>query len=985
MADDYTGNLLTAGTVAVGGWVEGTIETAGDEDWFAVQLEAGVEYRIDLEGSDTGGGTLADPLLRWLHDDSDAGVRGTRDDDGGSGRNARQVFTPDESGTYYISANGAGTGTGTYKLSVTQVNPPPPAPDPPAVQDPLPDVAANSGTPGVVTVGGSVTGEIGTAGDEDWFAVQLEAGVEYRIDLEGSDTGGGTLADPLLRWLHDDSGAGIPGTRSDGGGDGRNARQVFTPDESGTYYISANGAGSVTGTYKLSVTQVNPPPDDLPASATTTGTVAVGGLATGEIETAGDEDWFAVTLEAGRFYRFDLEGGSANRGTLEDPYLRGIYDAEGTAIPGTSNDNANIHLSSRVEFAADADGTYYVAAGGARGHTGTYTLSVETIPDDYAANETTTGTLAVGGSAAGEIDMRGDRDWFAVTLEAGRTYRIDLEGSFGNRGTLRDPFLRGIYAADGSAIADTRNDNDGWGLDAGLLFTPEADGTYYIAAGGSESSIGTYALSVEDVTDDYPADNTTTGMVAPGGSVEGIVETPDDRDWFAVELEADLIYRIDLECRPAAPNGLSDPYLYGIYDADGALISGTSDDNLGAGQNARVWFIPEADGTYYIAAGSDHRYTGAYTLSVSAGMTVPTDDHPADTTATGTLAVDSPAEGAIEIPGDVDWFAVTLEEGRFYRFHLEGRATADGTLQASYLRGVYDANGNAIGGTSSGDGGSRVWFTPEADGTYYVGAGGYGDHTGAYTLSVEVVADDRPADTTATDTVTVGGSVIGSIDAPHDEDWFMVTLQAGQLYDVVLEGSWTQMGTLQAPRLRGIYDANGDAIPGTVDGSPAHTVYSSSVPFTPDTDGTYYVAAGAVGTDIGTYTLFVKAIPDDETAADTTTTGTVSVGGSVTDELETAGDRDWHATTLQAGQQYQIDLKGSHTADGTLQFPYLRGIHDGDGNLIDGTSDFGGGDGLNARVTFTPDAAGTYYVAAGAFEYVPTGITGTYTLSIEEL
>ena len=58
MADDYTHDLLTTGAVTVGGSVQGTIETAGDEDWSAVELEAGVEYRIDLKGSDTGGGTL---------------------------------------------------------------------------------------------------------------------------------------------------------------------------------------------------------------------------------------------------------------------------------------------------------------------------------------------------------------------------------------------------------------------------------------------------------------------------------------------------------------------------------------------------------------------------------------------------------------------------------------------------------------------------------------------------------------------------------------------------------------------------------------------------------------------------------------------------------------------------------------------------------------------------------------------------------------
>ena len=60
--------------------------------------------------------------------------------------------------------------------------------------------------------------------------------------------------------------------------------------------------------------------------------------------------------------------------------------------------------------------------------------------------------------------------------------------------------------------------------------------------------------------------------------------------------------------------------------------------------------------------------------------------------------------------------------------------------------------------------------------------------------------------------------------------------------------------------------------------------------------------------------------------------------------------------------------------------PFLRGIFDENGNWISGTGDDDGGEGYNSRVTFTPDATGTYYVAAGAFGY----LEGTYTLSVEE-
>ena len=47
-------------------------------------------------------------------------------------------------------------------------------------------------------VGETATGDIGTARDRDWFAVELVAGREYQIDLRGSPTDDGTLSDPRL-------------------------------------------------------------------------------------------------------------------------------------------------------------------------------------------------------------------------------------------------------------------------------------------------------------------------------------------------------------------------------------------------------------------------------------------------------------------------------------------------------------------------------------------------------------------------------------------------------------------------------------------------------------------------------------------------------------------------------------------------------------------------------------------------------------------
>ena len=68
------------------------------------------------------------------------------------------------------------------------------------------------------------------------------------------------------------------------------------------------------------------------------------------------------------------------------------------------------------------------------------------MPDDYVATTQTTGTVSVGGTATGEVERGRDRDWFAVELEAGRTYTDRPErGSETADGTLRDPYLRGIH------------------------------------------------------------------------------------------------------------------------------------------------------------------------------------------------------------------------------------------------------------------------------------------------------------------------------------------------------------------------------------------------------------------------------------------------------------------------------------------------------------------------------------------------------------
>lgn len=124
------------------------------------------------------------------------------------------------------------------------------------------------------------------------------------------------------------------------------------------------------------------------------------------------------------------------------------------------------------------------------------------IPNDTS----TTATLSLGGTYAGEIETVGDEDWVAVTLQAGVTYSIQMLGSTVGQGTLVDPFIKGLYDADGNSLG--RSDDDGAGnRNSQLVFTPSETGTYYVSAGAWETEIGTYTMRLTEYEPEPPTIN----------------------------------------------------------------------------------------------------------------------------------------------------------------------------------------------------------------------------------------------------------------------------------------------------------------------------------------------------------------------------------------------------------------------------------------------------------------------------------------------
>lgn len=113
--DTVPGNTSTGFSVTVGGSVNGYVNSAGDQDWYRITLNAGETYAISLTGANG-----LDTYVRLL--DASGNQLAVNDDFGG-GLDSQLIFTATTSGTYYISAQGFSTSTGAYTLEVSPHTP----------------------------------------------------------------------------------------------------------------------------------------------------------------------------------------------------------------------------------------------------------------------------------------------------------------------------------------------------------------------------------------------------------------------------------------------------------------------------------------------------------------------------------------------------------------------------------------------------------------------------------------------------------------------------------------------------------------------------------------------------------------------------------------------------------------------------------------------------------------------------------------------
>jgi len=752
-ADDHGNTRATATAVNLNTSTNGVINYGGDLDYFRVTMSASGTLTVYTTGSSDTVGRLLDANgveLAFNDDYTDLNFR---------------ISRSVSAGTYYVEVQHfSSSGTGAYVLRVESGAPA------------ATDAGGSAATATVVSLNSTTNESINPSGDVDYFRFEIPtSGGSLAVFTTGTtDTVGSLRNSNDVELASNDDANDV------------NFRITSTNVSAGVYYIRVTGYSIATGNYSLRVEWTPPATvtgDAGPTAATATD-VNLNSTTAASLSPSGDVDYYRfVVPSSGGTLTLYTTGPTDTMGSL-----RNSSDAE-LAFNDDSTD-----LNFRITQTNVAAGTYYIRVTGFGGATGNYTLFVNwaagstTTTDDHGNTTATATAVSLNSTTNGAINTPGDIDFFRIQVLGSGTLTVYTTGSTDTYGSLLD--------ANGTVL--TSNDDY---LDLNFRISRAVTaGTYFISVRHfSSSSTGAYALRVEFATSGSTTpttDPSTDIALTSGTSVTGI----------SGAQGSSLYYRIDV---PTGASQLLVTTTGGSGDVDllvrrGSRPTTSAYDQVSASvtPNESITFNNPSSGTYYIMLYGYTAYSGVSlraTVSTggSSGGTTTTDDH-GNTTATATaISLNSSTNGAINTPGDIDYFRIEVTASGTLTIYTTGSTDTYGRL--------LDASGTELASNDDfTDLNFRITRAVTA-GTYYISVRHFSSSsTGAYVLRVDFTASTTPSSTDAGGTaatataINLNSTTSESLSPSGDIDYFRfdVTTGGGTL-TIYTTGSTDTMGSLR--------------------------------------------------------------------------------------------------------------------------------------------------------------------------------------------
>lgn len=843
-----------------------------------------------------------------------------------------------------------------------------------------------SATAGIPSLGG-----IGVFGDEDWFAVELVAGVQYEVQLRGAPTLDGTLLDPRFAGVYNDSGVFLGFANDDANPNTLNSASIFTATYTGTHYLSAasflsDSSDGNTGTYEIEYNIIGGTP-----------------IVINEDLNEGDDITLSIQTVVPREIASQLSDGGVIDEYIADRQISVIVtstnavEGEDFTVSYTFGPTQSLNFAALVDQLVEDDESVSVRVVGTidwilpnpEGFSVTNLLGNQIPGEIVEAQIDFTRSFTINSAPFGIPDPIENYSFTEPEI-IGNVLTNFADGSEELFTVIPFPFesptASGELLANGDLRIDSATGTEGQSLV--IRFTAiDSRG----ARTASEQIIEFGTL------DDYlpGEDALALGSIDIGTPELGSVEQQGDRDRFVVTLEAGQLYSISLVSASNESGTLADPEIFGIFDSLNVALPGSADNDSGLGINALVGpIVINTSGTYEIEVGSHTPFgTGGYQLSVlSLGAA---DDFLPGPLADdfGAAVVDVPVFGSIERAGDRDRFDISLLAGAEYDISLEGLPTGGGSNPNLEIIGVFSSTSALVPGSADNNSGVDTnalvtGLTVPTDGIYQIEVAGAQDLSiGDYTLTATFtgfVDDFLPGIAAGVGTVPVGGQTPGEIETIGDIDAFRVALQSNTTYQINILGQASNNGTLLDPSLLGVFSSS------ALTGAPISSVQTLNTQFvrddsisyfTPQSAGDFFIAVQDGFDGLGTYAVEVIDIGiRDDFASDIDTTGSIAPGSTATGRIDFAQDQDWFEVSLAANRLYEINLVpldgGNPLAD-----PFFNGVYDANGVLIQNTANDDGGPGTSSALQFVTDVAGTFYLAAGGF----ANSTGQYRLDLNDL
>jgi len=536
----------------------------------------------------------------------------------------------------------------------------PPAPTPGLEQEPN-GTSATAGT----LLGGAATGTLATAGDVDYWEVDLTLNDVVEIEVFGTRlaqaawdaatnvprltlyaTDGVTklqehqyAAGALTpAWSHGRHDFGIP---------------AFPVRATGTHFVAVrqDNPAAAGGAYALRVRTVTsslraPVQTETEARGATGGNDTSGtsqtvtaGTVLGHFAGTTTPDYYRIAMTSGQVlvaaltaYRNGVADGSAG---YYDSELR-LYSTDGTTLLKTADDG---HFSDAIlEYRVSATGDFFLSVFNDAGGNADYVLDLRVIsigaPVGEAESNDTIGaanSITIAGSAAGAIASAPDLDVFGFTGTAGKVMIVHLFDSSSWAGAT-DSVIAEFLDSTGAVIPGTLS-----AYPRTLRAVLPASGSTFVRISGNVTSYAFYLEDAETTTLEVePNDATGTAMALPASArVIGTIDSaaPAESDLYSLTAAAGEL--VTVACFARMDGGFtgsnafpSNSFPFGmqpllrIRDGGGAVIAtststpanGVFTESTSDG-SATCWiaFVAPSAGSYYVDVSDVRGATGTAT------------------------------------------------------------------------------------------------------------------------------------------------------------------------------------------------------------------------------------------------------------------------------------------------------------------------------------------------------------------------------------